>query len=412
MSPPPMPTGLIKAVKLYPAGATTNSASGVRDFDKVRGVLEKMAEIGLPLCVHGEVTDPEIDIFDREAVFIDRVLDPIRRATPGLRVVHGTCHHRGWRRLCRRDRKEPGRHDHHASPGASTATTSSSAASARITTACRSPSAETHRLALASRRDLGRSALLPRHRQRAASRSAQGKRLRLRRAASPRPTRCRCLAEVFETDGALDRLEGFTSLNGADLLRPAGQRRDDHADQGRSRRLSRPRSTPPTAPSPSSTPASRCTGSVLRASEYSRQRRRLRSMIPTSYPPPRGNGPPDRADASGNRRVHFNAAEPFTYASGLPAPDLYRLPQADLLPAHPLDADGFPDRHRDARRGLRGVRQHRRRRNRGHPLRRAGGRTAGAADDLCAQEAQGLRPQRPDRGRDDAKASACCWSRI
>ncbi|QEW21292.1 Dihydroorotase [Marinibacterium anthonyi] len=80
-------SGLVTAVKLYPAGATTNSASGVRDFDKVRPVLEKMAEIGLPLCVHGEVTDPEIDIFDREAVFIDRVLDPIRKATPGLKVV-------------------------------------------------------------------------------------------------------------------------------------------------------------------------------------------------------------------------------------------------------------------------------------------------------------------------------------
>ncbi|MEY8829030.1 dihydroorotase [Sedimentitalea sp. XS_ASV28] len=80
-------SGLVHAVKLYPAGATTNSASGVSDFDNVRAVLERMAEIGLPLCVHGEVTDHDIDIFDREAVFIDRVLDPIRRATPGLRVV-------------------------------------------------------------------------------------------------------------------------------------------------------------------------------------------------------------------------------------------------------------------------------------------------------------------------------------
>ncbi len=80
-------SGLIKAVKLYPAGATTNSDSGVRDFDKVRPVLERMAQIGLPLCMHGEVTDADIDIFDREAVFIDRVLDPLRRATPGLRVV-------------------------------------------------------------------------------------------------------------------------------------------------------------------------------------------------------------------------------------------------------------------------------------------------------------------------------------
>jgi dihydroorotase len=80
-------SGLIKAVKLYPAGATTNSASGVSHFDRVAPILERMADIGLPLCVHGEVTDPDIDIFDREAVFIDRVLDPIRRATPGLRVI-------------------------------------------------------------------------------------------------------------------------------------------------------------------------------------------------------------------------------------------------------------------------------------------------------------------------------------
>ncbi|MEM6387438.1 MAG: dihydroorotase [Pseudomonadota bacterium] len=80
-------SGIVKAVKLYPAGATTNSASGVRNIDRVRPVLETMAEIGLPLCVHGEVTRPEVDIFDREAVFIDEVLDPLRRAIPGLRVV-------------------------------------------------------------------------------------------------------------------------------------------------------------------------------------------------------------------------------------------------------------------------------------------------------------------------------------
>lgn len=80
-------SGLIKAVKLYPAGATTNSASGVRNFARVQPVLDVMAEIGLPLCLHGEVTDPEVDIFDREAVFIDKILDPIRRATPGLKVT-------------------------------------------------------------------------------------------------------------------------------------------------------------------------------------------------------------------------------------------------------------------------------------------------------------------------------------
>jgi len=80
-------SGLVKSLKLYPAGATTNSQSGVRDFDKVQGVFEKMAEIGMPLCVHGEVTSSDIDIFDREAVFIDRVLDPIRKRNPNLRVV-------------------------------------------------------------------------------------------------------------------------------------------------------------------------------------------------------------------------------------------------------------------------------------------------------------------------------------
>ncbi|WP_430464446.1 dihydroorotase [Tabrizicola sp.] len=80
-------SGLVKAVKLYPAGATTNSHGGVRDIARVMPVLEKMAEIGLPLCTHGEVVDHEVDIFDREAVFIDKVMDPLRRRLPELRVV-------------------------------------------------------------------------------------------------------------------------------------------------------------------------------------------------------------------------------------------------------------------------------------------------------------------------------------
>jgi dihydroorotase len=80
-------SGLVKAVKLYPAGATTNSHSGVKNIDAVLPVLERMATIGLPLCVHGEVTDPAVDIFDREAVFIDTVLAPLRARVPGLRVI-------------------------------------------------------------------------------------------------------------------------------------------------------------------------------------------------------------------------------------------------------------------------------------------------------------------------------------
>ena len=79
--------GRVTAVKLYPAGATTNSQSGVRNIEAVYPVLERMAEAGVPLCVHGEVTDAEVDIFDREAVFIDRVLDPMRQRIPALKVI-------------------------------------------------------------------------------------------------------------------------------------------------------------------------------------------------------------------------------------------------------------------------------------------------------------------------------------
>ena len=80
-------SGLITAVKLYPAGATTNSHGGVRDMEKAMPVLERMAKIGLPLCVHGEVTTPEVDIFDREKVFIDTVLDPLRKRLPDLKIT-------------------------------------------------------------------------------------------------------------------------------------------------------------------------------------------------------------------------------------------------------------------------------------------------------------------------------------
>jgi dihydroorotase len=79
--------GVFAAVKLYPAHATTNSASGVTDYDRISPVLERMAALGMLLLIHGEVTDPEVDLFDREAVFIERVLDPLRRRLPELRIV-------------------------------------------------------------------------------------------------------------------------------------------------------------------------------------------------------------------------------------------------------------------------------------------------------------------------------------
>jgi dihydroorotase len=204
--------GLISAVKLYPAGATTNSASGVRDFDRVRPVLETMAEIGLPLCVHGEVTDPQVDIFDREAVFIERVLDPVRRATPGLRVVmeHVT-----------------------TSDAVAYVTAHERDLAATITT---------HHLVI-NRNHILVGGIKP-HYYCLPVAKRETHRLALRRAATSGDARfflgtdsaphtdpnkesaCGCagcftapntlsiFAHVFEEEGALDRLEGFTSLNG------------------------------------------------------------------------------------------------------------------------------------------------------------------------------------------------------
>jgi len=80
-------SGVVHAVKLYPAGATTNSDAGVTDLRKTYAALEAMQKLGMPLLVHGEVTNADIDIFDREAVFIERVMQPLLKDLPGLRVV-------------------------------------------------------------------------------------------------------------------------------------------------------------------------------------------------------------------------------------------------------------------------------------------------------------------------------------
>jgi dihydroorotase len=79
--------GVWVAAKLYPAGATTNSASGVTDIRNIYPALARMEKIGMVLCVHGEVTDPEVDVFDREAVFIDRVLSRLTSDFPELKIV-------------------------------------------------------------------------------------------------------------------------------------------------------------------------------------------------------------------------------------------------------------------------------------------------------------------------------------
>jgi dihydroorotase len=79
--------GVIVACKLYPAHATTNSEHGVTDVARIRPVLARMEKVGLPLLVHGEVTDTDVDVFDREAVFIERTLAPLVRDFPALRIV-------------------------------------------------------------------------------------------------------------------------------------------------------------------------------------------------------------------------------------------------------------------------------------------------------------------------------------
>ncbi len=205
-------SGLVKAVKLYPAGATTNSHGGVRDLAKVMPVLEKMAEIGLPLCVHGEVTTPDVDIFDREAVFIDTVLDPLRRRLPELRVVM----------------------EHITTEEGVTYAVSGANLAATITT---------HHLIL-NRNHILVGGIRP-HYYCLPVAKREKHRLALRKAATSGDARyflgtdsaphidalkehaCGCagcftatntmplLAHVFEADGALDRLEAFTSLNGA-----------------------------------------------------------------------------------------------------------------------------------------------------------------------------------------------------
>jgi dihydroorotase len=204
--------GLITAVKLYPAGATTNSASGVSDFAKVAAVLEKMAEIGLPLCTHGEVTDASVDIFDREAVFIDRVLDPIRRTHPQLRVIM----------------------EH--------ITTSNAVDYVRANEMNLGATITTHHLVI-NRNHILAGGIKP-HYYCLPVAKREEHRLALRAAATSGDARfflgtdsaphtdenkllpCGCagcftapntmsiLAEVFEQDGALDKLEAFTSLNG------------------------------------------------------------------------------------------------------------------------------------------------------------------------------------------------------
>ena len=80
-------SGIVKAIKYYPSGATTNSAKGVKNIKNVYKVFDVLSKIGMPLLIHGEVTSENIDIFDREKVFIEQILDPLRNKFPDLKIV-------------------------------------------------------------------------------------------------------------------------------------------------------------------------------------------------------------------------------------------------------------------------------------------------------------------------------------
>ena len=205
----------VVAVKLYPAGATTNSDAGVTDLRHTRPTLEAMQRLGLPLLVHGEVTDPAIDLFDREAVFIDTQLIPLRRDFPELKIV--------FEHITTREAAQ-----YVAEAGVHTAATITAHhllynRNALFTGGVRPHyyclpvlKRETHRLALVAAATSGSdrfflgtdSAPHPAHLKEHASGCA---------GCYTALSAIELYAEAFEAAGALERLEGFASFHGPDF---------------------------------------------------------------------------------------------------------------------------------------------------------------------------------------------------
>ena len=205
----------VVALKLYPAGATTNSDAGVTDVRKTYPTLEAMQRAGLLLLVHGEVTDPEIDIFDREAVFIDQVMQPLRRDFPELKVV--------FEHITTQDAA-----DYVAGSGAHTAATITAHhllynRNALFTGGMRPHyyclpvlKKERHRLALVQAATSGSSRFFlgtdsAPHAAVMKEQSVCGA------GCFTAPAALELYAEAFEAAGALDKLEAFASHHGADF---------------------------------------------------------------------------------------------------------------------------------------------------------------------------------------------------
>lgn len=223
-------SGFVHAVKLYPAGATTNSDFGVSDVNKAMPALETMAETGLPLLVHGEVTDPAIDVFDREAAFIEQVFQPLLAKLPSLRVV--------FEHITTRDAAE-----YVAAAPDNVAATITAHHLLMNRNALFVGGIRPHHYCLpVLKRELHRQALL----KAATSGSAK---FFLGTDSAPharhaKESSCGCAgmytanaaielyAEVFEAAGALDKLEAFASLNGPAFYRlPANKERVTLAKQ-------------------------------------------------------------------------------------------------------------------------------------------------------------------------------------
>jgi dihydroorotase len=208
-------SAFVHAVKLYPAGATTNSDAGVSDLERCDKALGEMERSGMPLLVHGEVTDPEVDVFDREKRFIERVLEPLLARYPGLKIV--------FEHITSRDAA-----DFVRSAGPNLAATITAHHLLYNRNAIFAGGIRPHHYCLpVLKREEHRLALV-----RAATSGNQ--RFFLGTDSAPhartsKETACGCAgcytahaalelyAEAFESAGALDRLEAFASFNGADF---------------------------------------------------------------------------------------------------------------------------------------------------------------------------------------------------
>ncbi|RKP51103.1 dihydroorotase [Trinickia fusca] len=213
-------SGFVHGVKLYPAGATTNSDAGVTDLGKCAKTLEVMQEVGMPLLVHGEVTDASIDLFDREKVFIDRVMEPLRRDFPALKVV--------FEHITTKDAADYVR-DADAAPGQFGATITAHHLLYNRNAIFQGGIRPHYYCLPVLKRETHRVALV-------AAATSGNQRFFLGTDSAPHPKglkehACGCAgcytalhalelyAEAFDQAGALDRLEGFASFFGPDFYR-------------------------------------------------------------------------------------------------------------------------------------------------------------------------------------------------